>query len=40
MNVLSPEKTQWQKVSQNNHELTKLFYQVPGGMKRLVQNAI
>lgn len=33
-------ETQWQKVSQNDQELTKLFYQVPGGMKRLVQNAI
>ena len=30
----------WHKVSQNDQELTKLFYQVPGGMKRLVQNAI
>lgn len=27
-------------MSTNNHELTKLFYQLPGGTKTLVQNAI
>ena len=27
-------------MSSNNHELTKLFYQLPGGTKSLVQNAI
>ena len=27
-------------MSSNNHELTKLFYQLPGGTKTLVQNAI
>lgn len=32
--------TNWQKISINNHELTKLFYQLPAGTKNLVQHAI
>jgi len=32
--------THWQKISTNNHALTKLFYQLPAGTKNLVQNAI
>lgn len=32
--------TNWQKISVNNHELTKLFYQLPAGTKNLVQHAI
>jgi hypothetical protein len=32
--------TPWQKISINNQELTKLFYQLPAGTKNLVQNAI
>ena len=35
-----PQQSHWQKVTSNNHELTKLFYQLPGGTKTLVQNAI
>ena len=34
------QQSHWQKVTSNNHELTKLFYQLPGGTKTLVQNAI
>ena len=34
------QQSHWQKVSTNNSELNKLFYQLPGGTKTLVQNAI
>lgn len=30
----------WQKVSSNNKELQRLFYQLPAGTKNLVQSAI
>jgi hypothetical protein len=32
--------THWQKITSNNHALTKLFSQLPAGTKNLVSNAI